>query len=267
MKRIFILVFASYHFALSFCQDSIYIYYNSNWQEVKPVDTFSYYRKLNKSDNLWFVRDYYSNGDIQMTGSFKNKSCTKKEGDFKYYYFSGLTKSEGKFSNNKKVGHWINYYENGNKDVESDFFYDKYDGQRKWYFENGQLAAEETYKNNERMNATFWDSLGVEIDISEAERNANFQNGDLEKFRMWVMQNINYPQQAIEKGISGKVVIGFNVDKHGNVVDLKIIKGVHKLLDTEAINTIKNSPKWNPAKAHNRFAKQQFVIPVVFGFL
>jgi protein TonB len=96
------------------------------------------------------------------------------------------------------------------------------------------------------------------------EEPASFQGGDLNSFREWVEKNLEYPPVAAENGISGKVYVQFAVNSKGEVVDVKVLRGVDPSLDKESIRVIMSSPKWNPAKQGGRNVKQQFVIPLSF---
>jgi periplasmic protein TonB len=96
------------------------------------------------------------------------------------------------------------------------------------------------------------------------EEPATFQGGDLNSFRTWVEKNLEYPAIAAENGISGKVYVQFAVNSKGEVVDVKVLRGVDASLDKEAVRVISTSPKWNPAKQGGRNVKQQFVIPLSF---
>jgi TonB family protein len=96
------------------------------------------------------------------------------------------------------------------------------------------------------------------------EQPAVFQGQDLNGFRDWVMQNLKYPEVAAENGIQGKVYVQFAVSSKGDVVDVKVLRGVDPSLDKEAIRVIKSSPKWTPAKQGGKDVKQQFVIPLSF---
>ncbi|MCX7987393.1 MAG: energy transducer TonB [Bacteroidales bacterium] len=96
------------------------------------------------------------------------------------------------------------------------------------------------------------------------EENATFQGGDINSFRIWVQQNIVYPTAAAEAGISGKVIVQFAVNSRGQVVDVKVLRGVHPELDKEAVRCILSSPRWSPGKQGGKAVKQQFVIPIVF---
>jgi len=96
------------------------------------------------------------------------------------------------------------------------------------------------------------------------EENASFMGGDLNTFSTWVSEHIQYPAQASEAGITGKVIVQFSVNREGKVVGAKVIRSVHPSLDNEAIRVIMTSPKWQPAKQSGNAVKQNYVIPISF---
>ncbi|HEX2394704.1 MAG TPA: TonB family protein [Bacteroidales bacterium] len=96
------------------------------------------------------------------------------------------------------------------------------------------------------------------------EEQATFQGGTLETFREWVQKNLVYPPVAVENGIFGRVTVQFAVNSRGEVVDVKVLRGVDPSLDKETVRVIMSSPKWGPAKQGGRAVKQQFVMPVIF---
>jgi len=96
------------------------------------------------------------------------------------------------------------------------------------------------------------------------EEQATFLGGDVNSFREWVMKNIKYPVLAAENGITGKVYVQYAVNSKGDVVDVKVVRGVDPSLDKEAVRVIQSSPKWEPGKQGGMRVKQQFTIPISF---
>lgn len=96
------------------------------------------------------------------------------------------------------------------------------------------------------------------------EKQALFQGGGLEYFRLWVQQNLVYPPEATKNGIFGRVSVQFAINSQGKVCDIKILRGVDPLLDKEALRVINISPLWAPAEQGGKKVKQQFVMPVIF---
>jgi TonB family protein len=97
-----------------------------------------------------------------------------------------------------------------------------------------------------------------------ADVNARFQGGSLETFREWVQRNIEYPEEAVKKGIFGRVTVQFTVTTAGKVEDVKVLRGVELMLDKEAVRVINSSPAWIPGENEGAPINQQFVMPVIF---
>lgn len=62
----------------------------------------------------------------------------------------------------------------------------------------------------------------------------------------FVRDSLQYPELAKEQGIQGTVHVQFVIWKDGSIRDLKVIKGVHELLDQEALRLFSIMPDWKP---------------------
>jgi TonB family protein len=91
-----------------------------------------------------------------------------------------------------------------------------------------------------------------------------FQGGDQSNFRMYIQQNLHYPDSASAKGISGRVFVQFVVNSKGNVVNAKIVRGVDPYLDAEALRVVNSSPRWEPGKQRGKPVSVQFTFPIAF---
>ena len=74
-----------------------------------------------------------------------------------------------------------------------------------------------------------------------------------------------YPFFAQENGLQGKVIVGFIVDRAGYIRDIKIIEGVHSLLDNSVIEAINRLPKLSPAKINGDSVNLSYVLSVKFN--
>lgn len=74
---------------------------------------------------------------------------------------------------------------------------------------------------------------------------------------------IDYPEFAKKAGIEGRVFVQFVVDENGNVTSPKVTRGVHKLLNQEAIRAIKEM-KFSPGQQRGKAVKVQMSLPVTF---
>jgi TonB family protein len=88
--------------------------------------------------------------------------------------------------------------------------------------------------------------------------------GGMPAFYEHIAQNMMYPAQARQMGIEGKVFVEFVVQTDGSITDVKVKKGIGAGCDEAAMNVVKTSPKWNPAKNKGMIVKQQMVLPIAF---
>ncbi|MBO7185553.1 MAG: energy transducer TonB [Alistipes sp.] len=95
-----------------------------------------------------------------------------------------------------------------------------------------------------------------------------FMGGDLTTFRNWVMQNVRYPEEAMNKGIEGMVLVRFCVSKDGYINESMtgILESPDKSLSDEVLRVLKSSPQWIPGKQKGKNVIVQFVLPVNFKF-
>jgi periplasmic protein TonB len=95
------------------------------------------------------------------------------------------------------------------------------------------------------------------------DESPEFPGGTPELYK-FIMLNLRYPQECIEKNIQGKVYASFVVEKDGSVSTVDIVRGVHPLLDQEAKRILSLMPKWNPGTIQGKEVRTKVVIPVSF---
>jgi len=83
-------------------------------------------------------------------------------------------------------------------------------------------------------------------------------------FSRWVAQHLKYPEAAIEQDLRGRVLCSFVITADGKVTDVKVLSGVHPLLDKEAVRVISSSPQWVPAMQWGQAVAVVYQVPVVF---
>lgn len=88
--------------------------------------------------------------------------------------------------------------------------------------------------------------------------------GDLSNFRAWVQKNVKYPAEAFEKGIGGRVVLSFVVEKDGSVSDIEKLQAPDASLWEEARRVIASSPKWKPGEQRGQIVRVKYTLPVDF---
>jgi len=91
-----------------------------------------------------------------------------------------------------------------------------------------------------------------------------FMGKDDNAFRKYIVDNINFPVEAQENGLGGKVQVQFVVDLDGSLSQVKIIRGVHPSIDREVLRVVENSPKWEPAIQSGRHVRAMYGIIIAF---
>jgi len=85
------------------------------------------------------------------------------------------------------------------------------------------------------------------IPMTYQKKKPSFNGGDANEFSKWVHEHKIYPAEAKEAGIEGRVYTRFTITKEGKLTNVKLLRGVHPLLDEEAIRVIKSAPQiWKP---------------------
>lgn len=88
--------------------------------------------------------------------------------------------------------------------------------------------------------------------------------GGVEEMYKYLGKAVKYPEMAKDAGISGTVYVTFEVDKEGNIKDVKVLRGIGGGCDEEAIRVVKAMPKWKPGKQRGKAVRVQFNLPIKF---
>ena len=81
---------------------------------------------------------------------------------------------------------------------------------------------------------------------------------------MAIQKAVRYPSLAIRNGVEGKVFVSFTVNPQGDVIDVKIVKGLGSGLDEETMRAIKTLPRFIPGKQNGREVSVAFTVPITF---
>jgi len=124
---------------------------------VSDNDTIIYKRiiQFDKNNNLYYVRDYYLNGRIQMEGAYSsfdktikeeslwcNYRTNTKEGEFKVWYKNGQIESITNYSKGLRQGLHENWYSNGQRESTQNYLNGQEHGKSTWWNTDGSLQNE-----------------------------------------------------------------------------------------------------------------------------
>jgi periplasmic protein TonB len=211
------------------------IWLNKKWEE-STKDSASYYR-ISKFDSLserFIVKDYYMNGDLQMSGRYISLSPKSMDGIFTWYY--------------------------PDKKIEHRYVEDKLYRIIEWN-SKGEIIRDEG--SSILMNTVKYVDGEPIYEIKYIEIAPEFPGGT-EGLMKFISENVIYPKKARKKGIKGRVIIEFVVDRSGKVINEAVFTSVDPLLDNEAIRVVKEMPEWKPGRQDGKYINIKMHLPINF---
>jgi len=88
--------------------------------------------------------------------------------------------------------------------------------------------------------------------------------GEVNGIVKFIADNINYPMDAKDAGLQGRVIVAFVVNEDGSLSNISVVRAIHPSLDAEAIRVVKAMPKWTPGEQKGKAVKVRYVLPVTF---
>jgi protein TonB len=132
-------------------------------------------------------------------------------------------------------------------------------------FENAGKQSVDTTTRQDIVDVNVTDDLDddknyIPIDIEEQP---SFLGGDAALFR-YIVENVDYPEDARVNGIEGTVYVRFVVTKTGNIGETQIYKPADPILNEAALEVVKSLPKWSPGKKNGNPVNVWFIVPIKF---
>lgn len=72
--------------------------------------------------------------------------------------------------------------------------------------------------------------------------------GGTEALLAYINSHRQYPREAYDRGIQGRVTCSFIVNPDGNISHIKVLRGSEKSLNCEATRVLAEMPNWTPGK-------------------
>jgi len=98
------------------------------------------------------------------------------------------------------------------------------------------------------------------------EEMPEFPGGD-KALLEFIGKNLNYPQEARDNNIAGRVYIQFVVQPDGSVGRVNVLKGVDPIIDNEAVRVVGLLPKMKPGKQNGVPVPVWYSVPVTFQLI
>ncbi|MCF2490566.1 energy transducer TonB [Dyadobacter sp. CY347] len=153
---------------------------------------------------------------------------------------SKLLTEEGPVTKGRKSGKWYGKW------ADSTLHYEEI------YDDKGKLEQGIAYENGEKRT---YDNAIVQPQFK----------GGLNKMYRFLGENIRYPTDASQKGVTGRVYLSFVVCEDGSMCDYKVESGVGFGLDDEALRVVKKmSGMWEPGMMRGKVVRVRYNLPINF---
>lgn len=102
-----------------------------------------------------------------------------------------------------------------------------------------------------------------EEELMQLNKFPEFVGGD-DALLSYMAEHVKYPEKARADSIEGIVLLTFTVDKTGKIKDGVVTRGVHPLLDEEALRVLNSMPDWVPGEKDSVPVNVQYHLPLKF---
>jgi TonB family protein len=138
------------------------------------------------------------------------------------------------------------------------------------------IITADCYQVTEAPSSTLQDNIDIkQLDSSQiidqqvemvtcysvVETMPEFPGGEEARIN-YFSKNLIWPKGV--DSISGTVYIEFVVETTGEITNVNVKRGIHPLLDSEAVKVVKNMPKWITGTQNGVKVRTLFVIPIKF---
>ncbi len=265
------------------------MYFDSNWEQADKENAH-YFRfvSIDTSGEFRFlVEDFYPDGQIQMSGTYKSIRPDNKDGHFIYWYEDGKKQMECTYQDNYLQGTLQEWYASGIQESHQEFINGALDGDFKsWdengkiklnaryrkgdkhgnfqsFYQNGQKVRDDYYENGQLQEGKCFSKDGKEIEYFPYVLMPRFPGGP-GSLRSFVKKELKYPAEAKKRNIEGAVLILFTVDEKGIVKDPRVVNGDREYFDREAIRVVEKFPNWIPGEVDGNPSPIQVSVPIEF---
>ena len=129
-----------------------------------------------------------------------------------------------------------------------------------------EVTTKPSYKAKNKLMDAAREKLATNPDevFVVVEKQPEFKGG-MTALMSYLGENIQYPEEAHKNGIQGRVITNFVVNKDGSISEVKTVRGIDPLLDTEAVRVISEMPNWKPGMQRGQAVRVRYTLPIVFS--
>ena len=109
-----------------------------------------------------------------------------------------------------------------------------------------------------------WIDESDELEVYQiVEQMPEFPGGQ-EAMEKYINDNVRFWEVIKEWqcDVSGKIFVGFIVEPDGSITNVKVLRGIEKHCDEEAMRVVKSMPKWKPGMLNGEPVRVSYMVPV-----
>lgn len=231
-----------------YCDSSVAVYYT-----ITELD----------SEDAGVVSTFHKDGIIKSQVSYSCISKKIENGISQNFGKEGKIISQFTYQEGKKNGAFFHYFDTGGIKIQGKYVADSLEGSLYSYYENGASRRKDFYAAGKLKDGKCFTASGLDTAYFAYEIDAEFPDGTKGLMR-WIQTNMQYPQDAIENDIQGRVYVSFVVGKKGVVSDIQIERGVASILDNEVMRLIGQMPDWKPGELDGFKVSSTMRLPINF---
>lgn len=91
-----------------------------------------------------------------------------------------------------------------------------------------------------------------------------FYPGGQHAMRAFIKENLKYPRSAKKNKTTGRVFVNFIINKDGDVINAKVMRGIGDGCDEEALRVVNSMPQWEPAFQNGKPINVSITVPISF---
>lgn len=264
------LLFALLFPVVSYGQTDTILYFNSRHNPVVSIDEAESYEKLVRSTDTKFALSNFNKVDGKWKKVYETK--IKFQTDTSYLLVSefetlrtfqkvdsGYVIRDFSLNNPNSFFNWTGFSRTIFPLVRSGIW-------KSYNPVNGDLGFENVYHNNLLLSTKYWinDTTYIKDVYMSFDETPEFKGGD-QALMSLLYSNLNYPEEARRKRIQGRVMVGIVLLNNGQIIGVKPMNSIDKLLEQEAVRVVSlTQKKWIPAKIDGKNVNSFMFIPCSF---
>lgn len=124
--------------------------------------------------------------------------------------------------------------------------------------------VDESYSTGVTLKFKLPDQIINEVPFIVVEQMPLYPGGDAELLN-FIKNNTKYPEAAKAEKIEGRVIVRFVISTEGRAEAISVLKGVHPLLDAEALRVVSKLSGWKPGMQGGKAVNVWYMVPVNFS--